>query len=126
MLLIQRGRKNNFGGLLMAPIPAPRSTQRSTQNSTRSPRLTLSKLARSLRLLFSKVAVLAAIVSRNLHKNNKKFRAKSADLPRPFPSYSPIPKKSAEEATSPFINFKNRLLTSVKIVFTKMSHKLPN
>ena len=109
----------------MAHRPAPRSTQ----NSARSLRLTLSKLARSLKLMFLKVAALAAIIPRNLHKN-KNMRAKSAksaDLPRPFPPYSHILKKSAEEATSSDINSTNRLLIPAEIVIltTKMSHKQP-
>ena len=129
MLIILRGRKNSYGKLLTAPLSTPRPTQGPTQNSTRSPRMILSKPFRSLGMLFSKVAVLATIVSRNLHKNNKtnnenlreNSRAKSADLPRSFPPSSLTSKKSAEEATSPFINFKNQLRILVKTVIPKLT-----
>jgi hypothetical protein len=89
--------------------------------------LTLSKLARSLKLTFLKLAALAAIIPRNLHKNMRAKSAKSADLPHPFPPYSHILKKSAEETTTFDINFTNRFLIPAEkvIVTAKMSAHKP-
>jgi hypothetical protein len=120
MLLIPK-RRNNPGGMLMAPVPAPRTIQNPARSPkltflkkkpARSPKLTFLKLARSPKLTFLKLVALAAVLSalltfrislqengysRNLHTN---MRTKSADLSHPFPPYSHILKKSAEATTT--------------------------